>query len=189
METNATHAGAEARDAPVGKARVLGGLLALLGLVAIVAAFAATLATVLLFGILLIFGGMMQIVQTSQTSGEDKAWELLSGVLYLIVGALIVFDPVDGAIGLTLLLSILFFAVGAMRLWLAARARRTEGPAGILAATGVLDLLLGVLILAGWPATGTWVIGLFVGIELLVSGLALLIAPRRSWPARLVAEA
>jgi uncharacterized membrane protein HdeD (DUF308 family) len=31
---------------------------------------------------------------------------------------------------------------------------------------------LGLLLIAGWPATGLWVIGLFIGINLIVYGIA-----------------
>ena len=37
-------------------------------------------------------------------------------------------------------------------------------------ASGILNVLLGLLIWAQWPLSGLWVIGLFVGIELIFSG-------------------
>jgi uncharacterized membrane protein HdeD (DUF308 family) len=36
---------------------------------------------------------------------------------------------------------------------------------------GVVDVLLGVLILNGWPESSLWVIGLFVGIDLIFHGV------------------
>ena len=38
------------------------------------------------------------------------------------------------------------------------------------ALSGLITLLLGILVLAQWPVSGLWVIGLFVGIELLFYG-------------------
>jgi uncharacterized membrane protein HdeD (DUF308 family) len=35
---------------------------------------------------------------------------------------------------------------------------------------GVVDLLLGILIWRHWPATSLWVIGLFVGIDVIFNG-------------------
>jgi uncharacterized membrane protein HdeD (DUF308 family) len=37
---------------------------------------------------------------------------------------------------------------------------------------GIITLGLGVLVLAQWPVSGLWVIGLFVGIDLIFYGAA-----------------
>lgn len=149
------------------------GLIAL-GIVAMVASFVTTMATVLFFGGLLLLGGLAQIVDAfSSRDAGGVGPRLLAGVLYAAVGGLLVFDPVSGAIGLTLLLAAFFFVAGVARLFLASR---WKGRAwSWLAASGVIDILLGVLIWVQWPATGIWVIGLFVGIEMLLCGIAMLL--------------
>ena len=38
-------------------------------------------------------------------------------------------------------------------------------------ASGVIDVVLGMLILLEWPESALWVIGLFVGINLLFRGM------------------
>jgi len=38
--------------------------------------------------------------------------------------------------------------------------------------SGIISLLLGLAIWRQWPLSGLWVIGLFVGIEMLFSGLS-----------------
>ena len=43
---------------------------------------------------------------------------------------------------------------------------------GWQAADGLITFLLGLLLIAGWPATGLWVIGLFIGINLILYGIA-----------------
>jgi len=40
------------------------------------------------------------------------------------------------------------------------------------ALNGLITLLLGILVLAQWPVSGLWVIGLFVGISLIFNGAA-----------------
>lgn len=35
---------------------------------------------------------------------------------------------------------------------------------------GIIAILLGVMIVAGWPFSGLWVIGLFVAIEIIIDG-------------------
>ena len=149
------------------------GLLSIvLGVIAIVAAFWATLATVLFFAVLLTLVGISQIVDATTSRDEPGfAWRLGIGILTAVVGAMILLDPVGGAIGLTLLLAIFFISAGVFRLILASQL--SGNGKGWFAASGVLDLVLGVLILLHWPASGVWVIGLFLGIDLIVFGLAI----------------
>lgn len=161
-----------------GRLTVVSVVMIALGLIAIFASTAATLATVLLFGGLLLVGGVFQIARAIRSRGDDFAWDLGLGVLYSLTGTLLVVDPVSGAFGLTLVMAAFFLLAGLLRLTLAYRLRRTRGSPGLFALTGLLDLVLGALILAGWPATGIWIIGLFVGIELLVSGATLFFLSR-----------
>lgn len=156
----------------------LGVLLAVLGVVSIGAAFAATLASVLLFGVLLLFAGVAQIGHVLSARGDSFGWDAASGLLYLVAGGLLVLDPVSGAVGLTLLLTVFLFFMGVLRLSLAQRVKQVHGSPGTLVLTGVLDLLLGALILLGWPQIAGWVIGLFLGIELLGAGVSLVLLGR-----------
>ncbi|MHA7836413.1 MAG: HdeD family acid-resistance protein [bacterium] len=154
--------------------RILGILLMILGGIALLATFTATMATVVLFGLLLLVGGVAQLVHAMAPRSENVGWEVFGGALYAVVGGLLLFDPVSGAIGLTLLLAIFFMAIGVLRLTLGFQMRQLRGiGAGGLILTGSLDLLLGFLIVVGWPAVSMWVIGLFLGIELLVAGAAI----------------
>jgi uncharacterized membrane protein HdeD (DUF308 family) len=148
----------------------LGIVLVVLGAISMVAAFAATLATVLFFGVLLLVGGVTQIVHALSTARwRGFLLHLLGGVLYAAIGGMIIADPVSGAIGLTLLLAIFFIVGGVFKIVLGIQAE-----SGWFAFSGLIDLLLGVLVWVGWPQTGTWVIGLFVGIELVLAGLGLI---------------
>lgn len=149
----------------------LGVLLIVLGAVAMIAAFAATLVTVLFFGILLLIAGGVQILHAvSSRRWRGFLVHLLGGILYVGIGALIVADPIGGAIGLTFLLAAFFVVGGILKLLLGVQAE-----SGWFAFSGAVDLLLGVLIWMGWPEIGTWVIGLFLGIEMLFAGISLLL--------------
>lgn len=85
-------------------------------------------------------------------------------------------DPVGGAIGLTLLLAF-FLLGGLLRIALAITARRQGRSVGIHLTAGMVNLILAALIIVGWPATGTWMIGLFVGVELMLGGHFLILSP------------
>src|SRR4030095_16362215 len=142
-----------------------------LGLVALGSAWIATLASVVVFGWLMIFGGAAEAV----TAFWAKEWSglflhLLVGFLYLVGGFLIIGNPVASAAGLTILLAALFLTRGLFRL-MAARVLRY--PTWIWSVLdGVVTLILGVMIWSQWPASALWVIGTFLGIDLIFRGWA-----------------
>jgi uncharacterized membrane protein HdeD (DUF308 family) len=166
----------------------LGCALMGVGFLAIAAAFIATLATVLVFGILLMSGGAVQLVNAFLArTWKGFALHLLAGVLYLVVGGLMVVNPADAAAGLTLMLAAVFILAGAMRLIYGALHSFPGRGWAILG--GFLGILLGIAIWKQWPYSGEWVIGLLVGIDLVYNGwmwmmLGLLVktAPRESGP-------
>ena len=147
--------------------------LIILGAFAISSALIATLATTLVFGILLLLGAVFQI----GTAFWGRSWRgfflhLLAGVLYLIVGLFMIENPVEAALGLTLVVAAYLLVGGILRIVLSV-VERFDGWGWVLL-NGVVSLLLGVAIWRQWPLSGLWVIGLFVGIEMLFNGLSLL---------------
>ena len=166
------------RSMPVNWLRILGIFWSVTGIVAIISAFTATMATVLLIGVLLLLAGLAQFVHVFANQSPNLVWRILSGGLYAAVGVALIMNPVGGAISITLLIAILFLAGGALRLAMAAKIRRLGVSGGWHFTGGILNLGLAALVLTGWPETGTWVIGLLVGIEMLFGGLTLLFAPK-----------
>ena len=69
---------------------------------------------------------------------------------------------------ITLLLVASFLVGGVLRIVTAAAERFPAWPWAVL--TGVVDLVLGVMIASGWPESSLWVIGLFLGIDLIFHG-------------------
>ncbi len=150
----------------------LGALLIVAGAIAVGSIYVQALTTfimVMLFGCLLIVGGVVEIVNAFIV----RTWRgfflhLLAGVLHLVVGGLLVENPLRGAAVLTLMLAVAFLIGGAFRL-VGALVTRFSGWVWV-ALNGAITLALGVLIWRGWPATSEWVIGLFVGIDLIFNG-------------------
>ncbi len=158
----------------------LGALLIVLGIIAMVAAVTATMVTVLFFGILLLIAGLVQIVHAvSAIRWQGFLLHLLGGILYTVIGSLMLIDPVAGAIGLTMLLAFFFIVGGVLKTTLGIQAESVW-----FTFSGGLDLLLGMLIWLGWPEIATWIIGLFIGIELLFAGIALVLIASRLRAAR-----
>jgi len=153
---------------------VLGALLIVVGLVAISSSFIATLATVVMLGILLMIGGVVEIVDAFLGRGWRGFWmHLLAGILYLVLGFLLVQRPLAAAAFFTLMLATAFFVGGLFRI-IVALSERFYGWGWVLL-NGIITLVLGILIWQEWPEAAYWVIGLFVGIDMLFAGWSLVI--------------
>lgn len=151
----------------------LGILLVILGMIALGASVVATLASVIFFGWLLIFAGILQ----SAHAFGIRQWggffaDLLFGLLYIVVGLMMILHPAAAAIELTLLIALFLFIGGIFRIALAASIRFHH--AMWLVIHGVINILLGILIWRQWPLSGLWVIGLFLGIDMLFNGWTLI---------------
>jgi uncharacterized membrane protein HdeD (DUF308 family) len=149
----------------------MGILMMVLGAVAISSSFIATLATVLVFGILLLIGAILQVV----TALWGRSWKgfflhLLAGVLYLIAGGFMIQNPLEAAVGLTFLVAICLVVGGALRVVLSVMERFDGWGWALL--NGVVSILLGAAIWSQWPLSGLQFIGLYVGIEMLLSGVS-----------------
>ncbi|WP_447979994.1 HdeD family acid-resistance protein [Candidatus Nitrospira bockiana] len=146
-----------------------GAAFVILGTFALLYAVLTTLASVLVFGATLMVGGLFEAVHAFKIDRWGGfVLELLMGILYVVVGGLLLFNPGVGALSLTLLIAAFFLASAVFRIVAASALRPPQW--GWLVVSGVVTLLLGILILAEWPVSGLWVIGLFVGIDMIFSG-------------------
>ncbi len=152
---------------------VLGIVLVLVGGVASGSSFLTTLATVTWVGATLIVGGGVHLLNALRARrGWGLFLHLLAGVLYVILGVLMLQHPIGAAAAFTLMIAAAFLTGGVLRIVMAI-AERFPGWVWVLL-NGVVTLALGVLIWREWPESSLWVIGLFVGIDLLLSGWALI---------------
>lgn len=143
-----------------------------LGIVAVGASYFATLATVLLFGWLLLIGGVLSIVHAFWR----RQWggffiDLVTGILYVFVGLMFIGNPAVAAVTLTLLIAVFLVMGGIFRI-VAALAGRFHHWGWVLL-NGIITLLLGIMIWSEWPWSGLWVIGLFIGIDMIFYGWSL----------------
>ncbi len=149
----------------------LGIILVILGCLAITQAVYATVFTVFLFSFLLIVAGIVQIIQAFMARPWSGMFlSLFLGILYLATGILFAFKPAVAAIAITLWIAALCFIGGIMRMATSAYLHFHHW--GWVFFNGLVTFCLGVLIFADWPISGLWVIGLFVGIDLIFTGWA-----------------
>jgi len=148
---------------------VLGVALMSLGVLAIASAFFVSVLTVVMFGVLLLVGGIGLVVSSFWT-GKWSGFllHLLQGLLYLIVGILIIDTPVQSTMALSLMMAVFFMVAGVFRIIATLVLRFPNWGWPLL--SGFVSLLLGILIYRQWPASGLWVIGLFIGIEMVFYG-------------------
>jgi uncharacterized membrane protein HdeD (DUF308 family) len=166
---------------------ILGVALVVVGLMAIGSALIATLTTVIVLGTLFLVGGGVQIANAFWAHCWRGFWlHLLAGILYLVLGFLLVQHPIAAAEGFTLVLAAGFMVGGLFRI-VSALADRFHGWGWVLL-NGVVTLILGVMIWRRWPDSGLWVIGLFVGIDMVFAGWSwiMMALAVRSIPARSV---
>jgi uncharacterized membrane protein HdeD (DUF308 family) len=150
---------------------VLGIALILLGAVFLSSLVVATLATVLIFGILLVASGAVQLVSGILSHRWGLFFlSLLVALLDLVVGVLLIEHPVQAAAGLTLLLAAFLLVGGLARIIIALVERFPNW--GWVLLNGLITFVLGIMLWRQWPEDALWVIGLFVGIDLLFKGLS-----------------
>jgi uncharacterized membrane protein HdeD (DUF308 family) len=149
---------------------VLGCVLVALGIIALGSVVIASLAAAVAIGILLLLAGVGEVIGAFWCRGWSGFFlELLSGVLSIVVGLLFLRAPLNALAALTLLIAC-FLMVGGIFKIVAALSYRFAAWGWSLA-SGIIDVILGVMIWQEWPASALWVIGLFVGINLLFRGI------------------
>jgi uncharacterized membrane protein HdeD (DUF308 family) len=155
---------------------VEGVVLLLLGFIAIVIPPIATLAVTIVLGWLFLLSGIMGLLTTFwMRHAPGFWWSLVSAALGVLVGASLLAMPLSGAVSLTVVLVAFFMIEGVVSIMFALdHKRELSGRWGWMLASGVVDLALGVMILAGLPSTAAWAIGLLVGINMMFGGSALI---------------
>ncbi|MEU2452928.1 DUF308 domain-containing protein [Streptomyces sp. NPDC012765] len=150
----------------------LGVLLVLAGLVGLVYTGLATLTSMFLFGWLLLIGGVVGLLQAVQARRSNYFWlAVVVAAINLAAGFVILRRPGASAEALTMFAALLFLTGGVFRLVGALVVRGSHF--GLAIVQGAFGILLGFLILSGWPGNSLYVIGTFFSLALLFDGLSL----------------
>jgi uncharacterized membrane protein HdeD (DUF308 family) len=148
----------------------LGVVLLLLGVLALGDVVVVTLISTIFIGAMLLVGGVFQVVHAFMV----KTWSgfllsMLGGIVYAVGGLLIMNEPVQGALVITLFLIVALMIGGILRIVVAVRHREMNGW-WLMALSGLISVLIGFLLYASFPWSGLWVLGTLIGVELLVQG-------------------
>ena len=149
----------------------IGVLLVVVGLIALWNVVDATLVTTVIVGVALLFGGAMQIVGAWAAEGSTGRRVLMAalGVLYIIIGFDLIADPLRGTVTLAVAVALFLIIDGVLRIF-SALVPETENKV-LTILFGILMIILGAWLWTGIP-TSALAIGFFVGLQLIIAGVA-----------------
>lgn len=148
----------------------LGVLFIILGCIGLGMVVGLTLVSMIFFSALLIIAGITHIVDVfKHREWKGIIWQSLIAVLYIAAGCVVFYDPFLASTLITGLLAAVLIVIGFTRIFMAVALKESQGWVWLFLA-GITAIILGVLILMQWPISGVWVIGLFIAIEMIVTG-------------------
>ncbi len=155
----------------------LGIFMVLLGIAAIAEPFIATIAVTILFSWNLLIAGIVRIIHAVQTQRQKGFWpKLLVSILYIIAGIMLISNIFGAALSLSLALGIVIFFEGVFEVIEAFQVRPDPNWGWVLF-SGIMAIILGILIVAQWPFSAAWVLGIFIGINFLLTGIWMIMLP------------
>jgi len=150
----------------------VGILLVILGCVCIATAKTATTVSILVFGWILVFGGILSFVNAFRAWTSSGVFLfLLSAIIRCVTGYLLLRHPDAGAEAVTMVLAVLFVVGGIFRMAAAGVIRFPRW--GWTAFAGAVSVALGVVIMVNWTASSAFFIGLAIGVDLILDGSSL----------------
>ncbi|MGI9472150.1 MAG: HdeD family acid-resistance protein [Rubripirellula sp.] len=154
---------------------LMGILLIVLGVLAIATPAVAGEWVVLVIGIMLLLAGAIQIATGLRSEGWSRRLPpLMLGVISLVCGLGLVSEPIIGMKAITWIMAAFFVIEGVWKIFASFNYRPAMGWLALLL-SGILTLGLGYLIFRQWPLSGMTAIGILVGVDLLVTGISMVI--------------
>ena len=156
----------------------IGVLLAVIGLLAIMAPLFTGMTITIMVGVLLFATGIFETVFAfKQDSFGKGALKFIFGGLSIAAGIAIFASPPEGMGVLTIILIAYFFAAGILGIVVSLQVKPAEGWQWIMF-NAVITILFGILVVAGWPFSGMWLIGVYVGLKILMHGVVFILTGR-----------
>lgn len=154
---------------------LVGVLLCLFGVLLLLSPAAVGEAVIRVVALVLVITGVIQLVQGLRggTFAHTTAG-LILGVVVAGVGVLVWLNPEEGSGFLTVLLMIFFVVQGLWKLTSVIRFRGIRG-SGLMLVSGITSLIFVYLLWKQWPLAGAWAIGVLVGLDLLLTGVTMLV--------------
>ena len=152
----------------------LGILFIVLGMIGVAGQTLFSFITINILGAFLIFGGALQFAHAIKSHGwKSVSVQIALAILYIVAGLFTWLFPIPALEAITLWLAAIFFITGFLRL-ISAFQHRHFGEWFWMILSSAISILMGILIMNGYPATSLWLPGLLIAIELLLQGWSLL---------------
>ncbi len=153
-----------------------GILLAVLGIAALVVPPLASLAITIFLGWMFLISGIGGLIVTFWARNMPGFWwSLISAALAVLAGMILLARPAQAVLTLTIVVGAYFLAEGVATIMYALEHRRElTGRWSWLLVSGLVDLVISFLVIAGLPSSAEWAIGILVGINLLFGGATLI---------------
>jgi uncharacterized membrane protein HdeD (DUF308 family) len=151
---------------------IAGGIaMILLGFFALSDQLVSTAAVATFIGFILMFACAFQLIKVFTIGGwKSHLWYAVVAIAYGVAGYVFIAHPFQAAIAFTLFLGWAILIGGVFRALLAFRMRHHRG-AGWVLFSAAISVILGGLIISQWPSAGLYILGLFLGIELIFAGV------------------
>lgn len=152
----------------------LGVMLVVLGFLAIGSPLMTGIAVAYLVGTFVLIGGIFQTIFAFRA--KSWGWGILTfllGALTVLLGLLMIADPLWNLGLLTMFLIVYFFVDGIVEIVHAFQVRPIGGW-GWMLFSGIVAVLLAIMIWRQWPLSGAWAIGILVGVKILFNGWAMI---------------
>ena len=152
----------------------LGILFIVLGMIGVAGQVMFSFVTINVLGAFLIIGGGLQFAHAIKSHGwKSVGIQIVLAVLYIVAGLFTWAFPIPALEGITLWLAAIFFVTGFLRL-VSAFQHRHFGEWFWLVLLSAISILMGVMIMNGYPSSSLWLPGLLIAIELLLQGWSML---------------
>lgn len=152
----------------------MGVLFITLGMIGVAGQTLFSFVTINVLGAFLIFGGVVQFAHALKSKGwRSVGVQVVLAVLYIAAGVYTWAFPIPALEAITLWLAAIFFVTGFLRL-ISAFQHRHFREWFWLVLSSAISILMGALIMNGYPETSLWLPGLLIAIELLLQGWSLL---------------
>lgn len=150
----------------------VGILMMMVGLTGAYYATATTVISMSILGIFLVTGAFLHMAQGI----ASRHWSIfliqtLVALLSFVTGFIALQKPVEVAGTITLLMAIMFMTTGLIKIVTALVVQMPTWGSWVL--NGIVTMLIGIMVLYQWPVSGLWVIGMFLGVDILLHGASL----------------
>ncbi len=155
-----------------------GVALIVFGILVLLIAPLASLGIASAIGWTLLFGGAVAMIAYSRLYLAPRASYLLfSAMLGMVAGLALIVRPMSGAISLAVILIICLALGGVAKLtYPLERFRNLSNYRGWIRASGVIDLMAAAVMFTDLPQTALWAPGLLLGANMILGGVAMIVA-------------